>query len=121
MAVYKPRPEELRYLRVNDGVEGPEHLCNDRKSMGGNNVDQTEPRCLYPLLVRHSDGTPIDWNLQNRLQINEQLLSFNREGDDGNAVNQYLHRLEIYGALRKEAEIDGETLTPYSFRYECAK
>ena len=121
MAVYGLRPEELRWLRVKDGVDGPELWSMYRKSKGGNKGERTEPRRLYPLLVRDTDGTPIDWKLQSRIQINEELPPLNREGDGGNAVNQYLRRRETYMALRKEAAAEGETLTPYSLRHRYAK
>ena len=121
MAVYGIRPEELRWLRVKDGVNGPEMWSTYRKSKGGSKGDKTEPRRLYPLLVRDTDGTPIDWKLLSRLQINEELPPLNSDGEGGNAVNTYLRRRPVYIALRKEADADGETLTPYSFRHRYAK
>ena len=121
IAVYGLRPEELRHLRVKDGVDGPELWSICRKSKGGTKGAKTEPRRLYPLLFRDTDGTPIDWKLQSRIQINEELPPLNREGDGGNAVNQYLRRRDTYMALRKEAEAEGEMLTPYSFHHRYAK
>ena len=63
----------------------------------------------------------IDWNLQARLEVGEKLPALNREGDGGQALNQYLRRREIWMALRDEAEHNGEQLTPYSFRHRYAK
>ena len=69
MAVYGLRPEELRWLRIKDD----QLWCSYRKSQGGRKGAKTEPRRLYPLFVRDIEGTPIDWNLQGRIQINEEL------------------------------------------------
>ena len=45
----------------------------------------------------------------------------NREGDGGQALNQYLRRRKVWMALRDEAEHQGEELTPYSFRHRYSK
>jgi integrase len=55
------------------------------------------------------------------LEVGEQLPPLNREGDGGQALNQYLRRREVWMALREEAEHNGEQLTPYSFRHRYAK
>ena len=52
MAVYGLRPEELRWLRIIDGVEGKELHSIYQKSMGGLRGDKTKPRKLQPLLVK---------------------------------------------------------------------
>ena len=67
-SVYGLRPEELRYLRIKDGVNGPELWTIYQKSMGGTKGAKTQPRRLHALLVRDADGHVIDWNLQSRLQ-----------------------------------------------------
>ena len=82
---------------------------------------KAEPRRLHPLLLRDSNGSAIDWNLQGRLQVGEPLPPLNREGDGGQALNQYLRRRKVWMALREEAEHQGEQLTPYSFRHRYAK
>ena len=82
---------------------------------------QAEPRRLHPLLLRDSDGSAIYWNLQGRLQVGEALPPLNREGDGGQALNQYLRRRKVWMTLRDEAEHQGEQLTPYSFRHRYAK
>ena len=120
-AVYGLRPEELRYLRITSGANESELWTTYRKSMGGTKGAKTEPRRLHPLLLRDADGTAIDWNLQARLEVGEKLPPLNREGDGGQAINQYLRRRQVWMALRDEAEHNGEQLTPYSFRHRYAK
>ena len=51
--------------------------------MGGTKGAKTEPRRLRPLFLRDADGSTIDWRLQARLQVGEQLLTLNRDGDGG--------------------------------------
>ena len=120
-SVYGLRPEELRYLRIKDGVSGPELWTMYQKSMGGTKGAKTKPRRLHALLVRDADGRVIDWNLQDRLQEGEELPPLNREGDGSQALNQYLRRRKVWSALRDEAEHQGEELTPYSFRHRYSK
>ena len=120
-AVYGLRPEELRHLRIKDGANSAELWTIYQKSMGGTKGAKTEPRRLHPLLVRDADGSAIDWNLQARLQVGEALPPLNRDGDGGQAINQYLRRRKVWMSLRDEAEHLGEQLTPYSFRHRYAK
>ena len=120
-AVYGLRPEELRHLRIKDGANGSELWTIYQKSMGGTKGAKTEPRRLHPLLVRDADGSAIDWNLQARLQVGEALPPLNRDGDGGQAINQYLRRRKVWMSLRDAAEHPGEQLTPYSFRHRYAK
>ena len=120
-AVYGLRPEELRHLRIKDGASGAELWTIYQKSMGGTKGAKTEPRRLHPLLLRDADGSPIDWKLQARLQVGEALPPLNRDGDGGQALNQYLRRRKVWMTLRDEAEHQGEQLTPYSFRHRYAK
>jgi len=121
-AVYGLRPEELRYLRIKDGSIGPELWTIYRKSKGGKKGERTDPRRLNALLVKDSDGTSLDWNLQGRLQIGEQLPPLNSDGAGGQALGTYLRRQKAsWGEMRKAARRDGEQLTPYSFRHRYAK
>lgn len=90
-----------------------------QNSMGGNKRAKTEPRRLHPLFLRDVDGSA--WNLQARLQVGEQLPPLNRDGDGGQALNQYLRCRPVWMALRDEAKPQGEKLTPYSFRHRFAK
>ena len=120
-AVYGLRPEELRHLRIKDGANGAELWSIYRKSMGGNKGQKTEPRRLHPLLVRDMNGNTVDWNLQARIHIGEELPPLNRLGEGGQALGTYLRRKDAWNALRKEADHLGEQLTPYSFRHRYAK
>ena len=120
-AVFGLRPEELRYLRIKDGASGAELWTIYQKSMGGTKGAKTEPRRLHPLLLRDAYGSAIDWKLQARFQAGEKLPPLNREGDGGQALNQYLRRRKFWMMLRDEAEHQGEQLTPYSFRHRYAK
>ncbi len=120
-AVYGLRPEELRYLRIKDGPIGPELWTIYRKSKGGKKGERTEPRRLNPLLVKDSDGTPNDWNLQGRLQIGEQLPPLGQQGNAGDALGTYLKRKAIWQQLRQDADHAGEVLKPYTFRHRYAK
>ena len=120
-AVYGLRPEELRHLRIKDGANGAELWSIYRKSMGGNKGMKTEPRRLHPALLRDMDGNKVDWNLQARIQIGEELPPLNREGEGGQALGTYLRRKAAWNTLRQEADHIGEQLTPYSFRHRYAK
>ncbi|ABB35469.1 tyrosine-type recombinase/integrase [Synechococcus sp. CC9605] len=120
-SIYGLRPEELRHLVIKDGVSGAELWTTYQKSMGGTKGAKTEPRRLHPLLLRDSDGSAIDWNLQARLQVGEKLPPLNRDGDGGQALNQYLRRRAVWMAMRDDAKKQGEQLTPYSFRHRFAK
>ena len=53
---------------------------------------RTDPRRLNTLLVKESDSTPIDFNLQGRLQIGEQLPPLEQQGNAGDALGTYLKR-----------------------------
>ena len=48
-AVYGLRPEELRHLRIKDGVSGAQLWTTYQKSMGGTKGAMTKPRRLHPL------------------------------------------------------------------------
>jgi integrase len=113
MAVYGLRPEELRYLKVRQG----QLWCLYQKKGGGG---QTEPRPLYPLPVRDLDGTPVEWNLQLRLQAGESLPPLGQPGHAGEALITFLRRVPAWRALRDEVDAMGETLVPYSFRHRYA-
>tara|TARA_A100001011_G_C14198111_1_gene794447 strand:+ start:67 stop:1275 length:1209 start_codon:yes stop_codon:yes gene_type:complete len=127
LAVYGLRPEELRYLRIIDGVKGKELHCTYRKSKGGLKGDKTLPRKLHPLLVKDIDGKPIDWKLQERLEIGEQLPSLGTEGKGGEAIRTHLkreyksERKNIYLEIREEAKKIDQVAKPYSFRHRYAK
>ena len=88
-AVYGLRPEELRYLRIKDGVNETELWTIYQKSMGIMKGTKTQPRRLHPLLVRDADESAIDWNLQSRLQVGEKLPPLNSEGKCSEALSRY--------------------------------
>lgn len=120
-STYGLRPEELRWLRIKDGPHGPELWTIYQKSMGGRKGDKTKPRRLQPLLVRDPNGSSIDWNLQARIQIGEELPPLQSNGEGAQALNNYLSRREVWRALKAEALNSGEQLTAYSFRHRYAK
>jgi len=120
-AVFGLRPEELRYLKIRDGLDGDELWTNYRKSMGGRKGETTAPRKLNALLIRDGDGIPIDWNLIQRLKIGEALPPLGAPGKAGEALGTYLRRKQIWQLLKSEAENAGEELVPYAFRHRYAK
>ena len=119
-AVYGLRPEELRNLRIKDGVEGKELWSIYQKSKGGTKGAKTEPRRLHPLLIQQ-DGEPVDWKLQERLAIGESLPPLGAEGKGGEALRTHLRRRTAWQSLQKEAENINEVLVPYTFRHRYAK
>ena len=126
LAVYGLRPEELKYLRIIDGVNGKELHCTYRKSKGGLKGDRTKPRKLHPLFIKDIDGNRIDWKLQERLEIGEQLPSLGAEGKGGEALRthmkrKYKTRKNIYLEIREEAKKIDQVAKPYSFRHRYAK
>ena len=120
-AVYGLRPEELRYLRIQDGVNGKELWSIYRKSKGGLKGDKTEPRRLEALLVRDADGKDIDWKLQERIEIGEQLPPLGKDGDGGLALRTHIKRRKLYQQIKADALKIGQQAVPYSFRHRYAK
>lgn len=114
MATFGLRPEELRYLVLKPGLEGPQLWCTYQKKGGGG---QTRPRQLFSLPIRDIDGTVPDWNLIGRLQLREDLPPLGPTGRAGEAANTYLKRQFIWQQLRAEAAAFGEVLVPYSLRH----
>ena len=82
---------------------------------------KTQPRRLHPVLVRDTDGSAINWNLQSRLQVGEKLPPLNSEGNGSEALSRYLRRRTVWLSMREDAKQQGEQLTPYSFRHRYAK
>ena len=114
MAVYGCRPEDLRYIKTKRA--GTELWSDYEKSQGGTKGKRTEKRRLYPLLVNDIDGS-VDWNLQQRIHLREDLPSLGQPGKGGEAVGTYLRRQPTWQSIAAEAEAEGEKLTPYSFRH----
>lgn len=121
LTVYGLRPEELRYLAVKHGPAGDELWCTYRKSKGGRKGDRTEPRRLYPLLVRDHTGVPIDWHLQERLSIGEERPPLGKSGHGAEALLTYLRRKPVWSSLQEQANHLDEKLVPYTFRHRYAK
>ena len=76
--------------------------------MGGTKGAKTEPRRLHPLFLHDADRSPIDWNLQGRLQVGEQLPPLNCEDNGAQALNIYLRRREVWNSIRAEVEHQGQ-------------
>ncbi len=114
MATYGLRPEELRYLVLKPGLQGPQLWCTYQKKGGGG---QTRPRQLFALPVRDLDGSAPDWNLIGRLQLREELPPLGLPGRGGEAANTYLRRQNVWNQLKAEAADFGEVLVPYSLRH----
>ena len=121
LAVLGLRPEELRWLRIVDGVEGKELWSTYRKSMGGLKGAKTKPRKLEPLLVRDMDGNEIDWKLQERIEIGEELPSLGQDGQGSLYILTHIRRNKIYKQIKEEALKIGQEAVPYSFRHRYAK
>ena len=121
MAVYGLRPEELRHLRIMEGTAGKELWSIYRKSKGGNKGERTEPRRLNPLFVKDIDGKPINWKLQQRLEIGEKLPPLGQEGAAGMAILTHIKRKTIYQQIKDEALLIGQHAVPYSFRHRYSK
>ena len=117
--VYGLRPEELRYLHTRN--EGTELWTNYTKSKGGIKGDTTQPRLLLPVLVKDVNNKPIDWNLLQRIQINEELPSIGKNGQAGQSIRRYLRNKPMWLTIKKQAELEGQNLVPYSFRHRYSK
>ncbi|QNG29937.1 site-specific integrase [Synechococcus sp. LTW-R] len=135
-AVYGLRPEDLNWLTVKQGPEGPELWSMYRKSKGGIHGKRTKERRLAPLFVRDLDGTPLDWNLLGRFQLGEKLPSLgptglgkpmtDKKGEPVESVaadrlKTYLSRRPVWKQLVAEGALLGETCTAYSFRHRFVK
>ena len=121
LAVYGLRPEELRHLRIVEGVNGKELHSIYQKSMGGLRGDKTKPRKLQPLFVKDADRNPIDWKLQERLEIGEELPPLGSDGQGGLALLTHIKRRKLYQQIKEEASKIGQEAVPYSFRHRYAK
>ena len=121
LAVYGLRPEELRHLRIVEGVNGKELHSIYQKSMGGLRGDKTKPRKLQPLFVKDADRNPIDWKLQERLEILEELPPLGSDGQGGLALLTHIKRRKLYQQIKEEASKIGQEAVPYSFRHRYAK
>ena len=62
----------------------------------------------------------IDWKLESRLKIKEELPPIGMPGKGG-VLRTYLRRKPVWQSLVIEAKEHGEELTPYTFRHRYAK
>lgn len=118
VATYGLRPEELRYLKVTDGIDGKELWCMYRKKSGGG---MTLPRRLLPLFIKDSTGQVQDWKLIERLSQNEEIPPIGKAGHGGESLGTYLKNKAIWKELKEEVLKGGDKLVPYSFRHRYAK
>ena len=89
--------------------------------MGGLRGDKTKPRRLEALLVRDADGKEIDWKLQERIEVGEQLPPLGKDGDGGLALRTHIKRRKLYQQIKADALKIGQEAVPYSFRHRYSK
>ena len=73
------------------------------------------------LLVRDLDGTPQDWNLVQRLQIDEELPPMGTNAKVSMLMWKYLSSKPVWKDICAEAERAGEEATCYSFRHRFVR
>ena len=115
MATYGLRPEDLKHLHTRNN--GKELWSDYRKSKGGKKGETTEPRQLFPLFVQDIDGTPINWNLKERIYIKEELPPLNDANSVGQALGRFLRDKKVWQQLKEEALAERQQCVPYSFRH----
>ena len=121
LSTYGLRPEEMNHLVIKEGSQGKELWTIYQKSMGGVKGQKTEPRKLEPLYVQDGQGY-IDWDLQTRIENNEELPSFKtKTGTGGDVLGAKLRNSRLWQQFRVKAEKQGEQLVPYAFRHRYAK
>ena len=117
LSVYGLRPEELRYLVVQDGKLKTTY----QKSKGGTKGERTATRFLFPLFGELKEAKHYNWNLKERLIKKEALPPLGAEGCAGRALGTYLKRNKKWQQLKADAEAVSEVLVPYTFRHRYAK
>ena len=79
------------------------------------------------MFVKDIDDNRIDWKLQERIEIGEELPSLGAEGKGGEALRTHMKRKykskrkNIYLEIREEAKKIDQVAVPYSFRHRYAK
>lgn len=68
-------------------------------------------RRLYPLLVHDVDGA-VDWNLQQRVHLKEELPPLGQPGKAGEALGTFLKRQPTWQSIAAEAAAEGQELVP---------
>lgn len=109
-AAYGLRPTELFYLRF----KGDQLWCTYCKKSGGGT---TKPRHLLAAPVLDLDGTPMEWELEQRLRDGAHLPQVVDPSLAGDRMGRFLRRQAIWRQLSTEAENLGEELVPYSLRH----
>ena len=56
-----------------------------------------------------------------RIQISEELPSIGKNGQAGQSIRRYLRNKPMWLTIKKQAELEGQNLVPYSFRHRYSK
>ena len=119
LGTYGLRPVELKHLKIKDGVEGKELWSMYQKSKGGRKGEKTEPRKLEPLYLVNAEGKAMDYNLQSRIELGEELPPLGEYASM--SLRTRLRRNKLWNLNRIETQDIGEVLVPYSFRHRYSK
>ena len=119
LGTYGLRPVELKHLKIKDGVEGKELWSMYQKSKGGRKGEKTEPRKLEPLYLVNAEGKAMDYNLQSRIELGEELPPLGEYASM--SLRTRLRRNKLWNLYRIETQDIGEVLVPYSFRNRYSK
>ena len=115
LGTYGLRPVELKHLKIKDGVEGKELWSMYQKSKGGRKGEKTEPRKLEPLYLVNAEGKAMDYNLQSRIELGEELPPLGEYASM--SLRTRLRRNKLWNLYRIETQDIAEVLVPYSFRH----
>ena len=120
LTLFGLRPIELQHLKPthkSDADRTPAIWCSYEKTCGSG---KTEPRMLEPCWLIDTDGTPIKWDIIERMHTGTLELPLGNDGQprklDGHYVEVFLKRQPEWQELMKVCADRGEWLRPYSFR-----
>ena len=119
LGTYGLRPVELKHLKIKEGIEGKELWIMYQKSKGGRKGEKTKPRKLRPLYLVNAEGKAMDYNLQTRIELGEELPSLGEYASM--TLRTRLRRNKLWNLYRIETKDIGEVLVPYSFRLRYSK
>ena len=119
LGTYGLRPVELKYLKIIEGIEGKELWSMYQKSKGGRKGEKTKPRKLRPLYLINAEGKAMEYNLQTRIELGEELPSLGEYASM--TLRTRLSRNKLWNLYRIETKDIGEVLVPYSFRHRYSK
>ena len=119
LGTYGLRPVELKYLKIIEGIEGKELWSLYQKSKGGRKGEKTKPRKLRPLYLINAEGKAMEYNLQTRIELGEELPSLGEYASM--TLRTRLRRNKLWKLYRIETKDIGEVLVPYSFRHRYSK